>query len=105
MRDLIEKQWEDYKKDFHSNPVNKGKEIEHINGREGCFKSCLLLLVGLTKKQHEQEHKDYNIFKSKQDLIREISINWDKRRGCRKIQHSKCYSCLLLSKEAIKDDL
>lgn len=99
MRKNIKKQWDALKVYLHSLPENKGKELEHINGREGCFLACKLLIVPLTKKQHEQEHRDYRIFKENIELIRKIREVWNKYYGCMKIQDKKCLTCPLLNTE------
>jgi hypothetical protein len=102
LKSLIQKTWKEYAKYLHSLPQNKGKEIHHINSRVGVFLACKLLIVVLTKKQHEQEHRDHKIRTANMDLIREIRSCWDKRYGCMKIQSEKCLDCPLLSKEVRK---
>ena len=99
MKKEIEKQWSHLKVYLHSLPENKGLEISHLNGRDGCFKVCLLLIIIQTKKQHEQEHKDHKLRTANMDLIREISLNWDRHYGCMKVQGLRCLRCPLLNKE------
>lgn len=99
MRKTIKKQWDAIKVCLHILPENKNKELEHINGREGCFLACKLLIVPLTKKEHQQEHRDYRIFKANKKLINEIRYYWHKYYGCGKLHSRECLTCPLLNKE------
>ena len=96
MKSLISKTWKDMAKYLHSLPCNKGREIHHIQNRRGVFLACKLLVLPMTKQEHESEHRTHKLRKDNMNLIREITLNWNRHYGCMQKQDERCLSCPLL---------
>jgi hypothetical protein len=101
MHKLIAKQAKINYTEIHSKPMNKGKQANHINGRNGVFEGCKIMIIPLTIKEHEREHTDHKIRTSNRDLIREITLNWNKYYGCQKMHKPECLTCLLLNQNLL----
>ena len=104
MKSLISKTWKDMAKYLHSLPQNKGKELHHVQNRVGVFLACRLLVLPMTKQQHEAEHRTHQIRKDNMALIMEIRKFYDKRFGCKRLHDIRCLRCPLLN-ETLKEQI
>lgn len=103
MKALIQKTWKHLACYLHGMKTIGNREIHHINGRIGVFLACKLLVILLTKKEHDIEHISHVMRDNNMELIRDIRKSWDKRAGCTKQHKIECKSCPLLASNVIQD--
>ena len=107
MRKEIQAQWKTIYTYLHSLKENIGKQLHHIAGRVGVFLACRLLIVPLTRQQHEEEHKTHRLREINMILIRNIRHFWNKNYGCMNMHKPECLECSLLyaplKEQIIKD--